>query len=206
MPRSRQAQAWTEVGRQLVGPSAVRRQYGVLTIRAQSPKLLGMGRNSRSEQLQIRVSPAAKAAIRRAAEHAGLDMSAYVLSRTLPGPAMRLQACIEECAGPAPSSFGLAELNALLTGWTAAELRDAIAVRPTTALTPFLSNYIAAMIEHACERRSVRVPGWVRAIEPLPEPAFGSTLKSLRLHLLTHSPPPFRRRNIFIDATLGDRV
>jgi hypothetical protein len=165
-----------------------------------------MSRKPRSEQLQVRVSPAEKAAIRRAAEHAGLDMSAYVLSRALPTPAMRLQACIEDCAGPAPPSFGLAELNTLLTSWTAVELRDAIAVSPATVLTPFLSNYIAAMIEQACERRSVRIPGWVRTVVPLPEPAFGSTLKSLRLHLLTHSPPSFRRRNIFIDATLGDQV
>lgn len=133
-------------------------------------------------------------------------MSAYVLSRAVPSPAMRLQECIEDSAGPAPPSFALAELNSLLAGWTAGELRDALAAPPTTALTPFLSNYIAAMIEQACEGRSVRVPGWVRAIPPLPEPAFGTTLKSLRLHLLTHSPPPFRRRNIFIDATVGDRV
>jgi hypothetical protein len=165
-----------------------------------------MSRNPRSEQLQIRVSPGKKAAIRRAAEHAGMDMSAYVLGRALPSAAIRLQASIEECAGPAPASFGLAQLNTLLTSWTAAELRDAIASPPTTALTPFLSNYIAAMIEQACERRSVRVPAWVRAVAPLAEPAFGSTMKSLRLHLLTHSPAPFRRRNIFIDATLGDRV
>ncbi|HEV2441696.1 MAG TPA: DUF1778 domain-containing protein [Steroidobacteraceae bacterium] len=165
-----------------------------------------MSQDPRSEQLQIRLSPAEKAAIRRAAEHAGLDMSAYVLNRALPTPAMRLQECIAGCAGPAPPSFALAELNTLLTGWTAAELRDAIAVRPTTALTPFLSNYIAAMIEQTCERHFVRVPGWVLAIGPLAEPSFGSTLKSLRLHLLTHSPPAFRRRNIFIDATVGDRV
>jgi hypothetical protein len=35
---------------------------------------------------------------------------------------------------------------------------------------------------------------------------FGSDLQSLRLHLLTHSPPPFLARNIFVDATLGDRI
>lgn len=168
--------------------------------------LPSMSRNPRSEQLQIRVSAAEKAAIRRAAEHAGLDMSAYVLGRALPTPALRLQACIESCAGPAPPSFGLAELNTLLATWTAAELHDATALPPTTTLTPFLSNYIAAMIELACQRRAIRVPGWVRAIEPLAEPSFGSTLKNLRLHLLVHSPPPFRRRNIFIDATVGSRV
>jgi hypothetical protein len=165
-----------------------------------------MSGNPRSEQLQIRVSPGEKDAIRRAAEHAGLDMSAYVLGRALPGPAIRLQASIEDCAGSAPASYGLAELNTLLTSWTAAELRDAIAAKPSTVLTPFLSNYIAAMIEQACERRSVRAPAWVRAVAPLPEPAFGSTLKSLRLHLLIHSPAAFRSRNIFIDATIGDQV
>lgn len=165
-----------------------------------------MGRNSRTAQLQIRVSAAQKAAIRRAADQAGLDMSAFVLSRALPTAAARFHACVEDCAGPAPPAFGLAELNTLLAGWTAAELRDAIGVAPTIRLTPFLANYIAAMVEQACERRSVRVPGWVRAVAPLAEPAFGSTLKSLRLHLLTHSPAPFRRRNIFIDAAVGDRV
>jgi hypothetical protein len=165
-----------------------------------------MSPNSRTAQLQIRVSAGEKAAIRRAAEQAGMDMSAFVLSRALPTPAMRLQGCIEACAGPAPPAFGLAQLNTLLAGWTAAELHDALTLPPTTALPPFLSNYVAAMIEQACERRSVRVPGWVLAVKPLAEPAFGSTLKSLRLHLLTHSPPPFRRRNIFIDATVGDRV
>ena len=35
---------------------------------------------------------------------------------------------------------------------------------------------------------------------------FASELKSLRLHLLTKSPAPFRRRNLFVDSTLGDRV
>jgi hypothetical protein len=73
-----------------------------------------MSRNRRSEQLQIRVSPAEKAAIRRAAEYAGIDMSAYVLGRALPTPAMQLQACVDSCAGPAPASFGLAELNSLI--------------------------------------------------------------------------------------------
>lgn len=165
-----------------------------------------MSQNPRSEQLQIRVSPTEKAAIRRAAERAGMDMSAYVLGRALPTTATQLQACVEACAGPAPPSFGLAELNTLLTSWTAAELRDAIAAPTATALNPFLSNYIAAMIEQACERHSVRVPGWVRGVEPLAEPAFGTTLNSLRLHLLTQSPAPFRRRNIFVDATLGSRV
>lgn len=38
---------------------------------------------ARSEQLQIRVTPRQKAAIRRLARGAGQDVSAYVLSRVL---------------------------------------------------------------------------------------------------------------------------
>jgi hypothetical protein len=103
-------------------------------------------------------------------------------------------------------SFALAELNSFLSGASASELRDAIAAAPTAKLTPYLANYIAAMVEYACQQRGVAVPAWVRTIEPLTEPTFGSALPSLRLHLLTHSPPSFRRRNIFIDSSLGDRV
>ena len=62
------------------------------------------------------------------------------------------------------------------------------------------------MVEYACARAGTPPPAWAGAIAPLAEPVFGSGLTSLRLHLLTRSPAPFRRRNIFIDATVGDRV
>jgi hypothetical protein len=77
---------------------------------------------------------------------------------------------------------------------------------PPSGLAPYHANYVAAMVEYACARRGVAPPAWTGAIPPLVEPVFGSALTSLRLYLLTHSPAPFRRRNIFIDATVGDRV
>ena len=40
----------------------------------------------KSEQIQIRVTPHQKAALKRRAKHAGQDVSSYVLSRTLPPP------------------------------------------------------------------------------------------------------------------------
>jgi len=161
---------------------------------------------SKSAQLQIRVTPAEKAAIQRAAARAGQDMSAYVLSRVLAIPRMQFQDAVAACAGPARSSSALAELNSLLTGLTAADLREAVAQEPAEVLTPYLANYVAAMVEYGCQKRGIPVPAWTRKIEALAEPWFGSGLQSLRLHLLTHSPPPFRRRNIFIDASLGDRI
>ena len=160
----------------------------------------------KTAQLQIRVTSAEKAAIQRLAGKAAMDMSAYVLSRVLSAPASRFAECIEGCKNPESAGYGLAELNSFLSGLSAPELRDAVAAAPSVKLTPYIANYIAAMVEYACQKQGVTAPVWTRAIEPLNDPVFATTLQSLRLHLLTHSPPPFRRRNIFIDSSLGDRV
>lgn len=155
--------------------------------------------------MQIRVTPAQKAAIRRDARRAGLDMSAYVLARLLPEPARRFRELTAACVESADGRFALAELNAWLASVGAAELREAVA-SPPRRLTPYVANYVAAMVEMACSRAGVAAPAWTRETEPLAEPVFGSSLMSLRLYLLTHSPAPFRRRNIFIDASVGSRV
>jgi hypothetical protein len=165
-----------------------------------------MAKSLKTAQLQIRASKEEKAAIRRAAKRAGMDMSGYVLSRVLPVPAAQFRDCVAACVGTASPSFALAELNSLLSAFTAGELRTATEAPPPPGLTAFVLNYITAMVEYACAKRSVAVPAWTQTVAPLDAPVFGTTLQSLRLHLLTHSPPPFRRRNIFIDATLGDRI
>jgi hypothetical protein len=166
-----------------------------------------MDKPSKSEQLQIRVSRRQKAAIQRAAAQAGMDMSAYVLSRVLSSSTARFHDYVAACLGPA-SSFGLAELNSFLSGLAAGDLRDSVSVPPPSApvLTPYLLNYITAMVEQACARRGIAIPAWTRAVVPLTDPVFASALQSVRLHLLTHSPPPFRRRNIFIDSSVGERI
>ncbi len=160
---------------------------------------------SKTAQLQIRVSAAQKSAIQRAAVRAGMNMSNYVLSRVLSVPGTQFQDTVRQCAGSEPR-HALAELNSLLSNLTAGELREAIAAPPGVLLTPLLANTIAAMVELACARRDIALPAWTGGIEPLPVPAFGSTLQSVRLHLLKSSPAPFRRRNLFVDSTLGDRI
>jgi len=160
---------------------------------------------TKSGQIQIRVSPAEKAAIRRAARRAGLDMSAYVLARVLPAPARRFQDLTRACADSQDARFALEELNSWLASLGAGELQEAVS-SPTPPLTPYRANYVAAMVEYACARNGVVPPSWTHATAPLTEPVFGSALMSLRLYLLTHSPAPFRRRNIFIDASVGSRV
>jgi hypothetical protein len=103
--------------------------------------------------------------------------------------------------------FVLAELNDLLSTLTAGELCSAVEHADLAGLTPYLRNYVAAMVELAAHQRNVPPPAWVLDVEPMEtEPRFATPLAGLRLHLLRASPVPFKRRNIFIDSTIGDRV
>jgi hypothetical protein len=81
-----------------------------------------------------------------------------------------------------------------------------VAGAPAAPLEPYVANYVAAMVETAAHRAAVAAPVWTAEIAPLATPVFGSPLPALRMHLLVRAPPAFRRRNIFIDATIGDRV
>jgi Protein of unknown function (DUF1778) len=164
-----------------------------------------MANDAKSAQLQIRVSPAQKTAIQRAARDAGMDMSSYVLTIVLPDLAQDFQSRIDACRG-FEGRFALAELNTFLSRLTASELRMAVASPPPAGMTDYLANYIAAMVEHACALRKTHPPDWVRDINPLTEPVFASALETLRLHLLSHSPAAFRRRNLFIDSSIGAQI
>jgi len=73
-------------------------------------------------------------------------------------------------------------------------------------LSPLLGNYVAAMVEQAAAQKNVLPPKWVRDVAPLDQPFFASELASLRLHLLCSSPVPFKRRNIFVDSSIGARI
>lgn len=157
--------------------------------------------------LQIRVTPDEKAAIERAATRAGLDMSRWVLAKVLPAPQQTFQHLVAALASdPANRRFNLAELNDFLTALDRVELATAVDAQPVAELAAFEANYLAAMIETAVHKLGSIPPAWTSQIPPLAEPWFGSTANALRLHLLLESPPAFRRRNLFVDATVGDRV
>ena len=159
----------------------------------------------RTAQLQIRVTPAEKAALARAARRAGLGMSAYVLGKALPGQAAQWEARLKELARSDGDRIALAGLSAWLAGLGASELAAAVATVPLR-LSDFHANYVAAMVEHLCSAAGIDAPPWTRDVVPLALPAFGSELTSLRLHLLAHSPAPYRRRNLFVDTAAGGQV
>jgi hypothetical protein len=134
---------------------------------------------AKSEQLQIRVTPEEKA---------------------------RIQALCADLASTADTSYVLAEVNDFLTGLSGRALQRAVAEEPATALPPFEAAYVAAMVECAAAAKRVPPPGWTRRVPPVETPWFATSLARLRLHLLLASPAPFRRRNLFIDSSVGDRV
>jgi hypothetical protein len=100
-------------------------------------------------------------------------------------------------------SYPLAELNDLLTAATAS---DVAGLQAPEISDPYRLNYVTAMVELAANRCGIVPPLWTASVRPLDAPVFVDPSLSLRAHLLTSSPPPFRRRNIFIDSSLGDRV
>ncbi len=160
----------------------------------------------KSKHVQIRVTPDQKATLKRLAAAAGQDMSSYVLARALPSSRLRFEELLSLLGDGADHRYALAELNDLLSALAPAELSAAIADADLARLSPFLQNYIAAMIEQACYLEGVPPPAWTARVVPLEAPHFAAPLKSLRLHLLRASPVPFKRRNIFVDASVGERV
>ena len=161
---------------------------------------------AKSEQLQIRVTPAQKAALKGLARRAGLDVSSYVLRRVLPESRARFEELLEGLDDEEKRRATLAALNDLLSCVPAIEFEDAVAVPPPSRLPDWVRNYVAAMVELAASQKGVAPAAWTRAIEPLEQPRFASSLRALRAHLLRASPAPFKRRNLFVDASVGDRV
>lgn len=161
---------------------------------------------SKSQQLQIRVTPAQKATLRRLARGAGQDVSTYVLSRALPPDTVRFADLLSMLRDGEERRFVLAELNDLLTALSPLRFPAVVERADLGGLSGYIQNYVAAMVEQAAYQKGVPSPSWTSDIMPLAEPHFAVPLKSVRLHLLRVSPIPFKRRNIFVDAAVGDRT
>jgi len=161
----------------------------------------------KSQQLQIRVSAEEKARIQQMAVGAGMDVSKWVLQQVLPPQAERFQAlCAALIAKPDERSYTLAEFNDFFARLSDKAFLQAVNKPPRVQLPPFEENYIAAMIAHTAALKAITVPQWIGDVKRLETPWFASSLKSLRLHLLTRSPPAFRSRNLFIDSSVGSRI
>src|SRR5690349_3453361 len=103
----------------------------------------------KSEQLQIRLTPGQKAALKRLAARAGQDVSQYVLSRVLPDAARRWEKALEHLATGDDPRFALAELHDVLASSGPSELAS-LPEAGVAALDATLRCRIAAMVEQAC--------------------------------------------------------
>ena len=164
-----------------------------------------MAEARKSEQLQIRIGKSEKAELQRRAKAAGMSVSSWVLARTLPPKGTTFQRLVRQLGDSEAPSFALAALNDFLAALTADEFRSALA-EPPPKLSPLHRAYLAAMVEHSASLKCAPVPRWAVETPALERPYFASQLLALRLHLLASSPPAFRRRNLFVDASVGDRV
>lgn len=133
-------------------------------------------------------------------------MSAYVLSRALPSARLRFLELVRALEDEEERRFALAEINGLLSGLSGPEFLDAVSEAPLGNLPPYWQNYLAALVEQAAHQKRIPAPNWLGEVAALEEPHFVGALSSLRLHLLRAAPIPFRRRNIFIDAAVGNRI
>lgn len=161
---------------------------------------------AKTEQLQIRVTPHQKAQLKRRARAAGLDVSTFVLAQALPSGGNWFAEILRVLRTESKRAFALAALNDFLHACAPADFTEAVGYADVGTLAPYLQNYVAAMVEQAAQQKGVDAPAWTRAIAPLDAPHFATSLISIRPHLLRAAPVPFKRRNIFVDSGVGDRV
>lgn len=160
----------------------------------------------RSQQIQIRVTPGEKTTLKRLARRAGQDLSSYCRGRTLPGRQAIFDQILCLLRKEEDWRFALAELNDFLSRLAPMQMEEAVQYADLRGLSPLAQNYVAAMVEQAAHQKGVEAPAWTNDVPPLEEPFFGTPFRSLRPYLLKAAPVAFKRRNIFVDAGVGDRV
>ena len=152
-----------------------------------------------TSQLQIRVTPAEKAALNRLANASGESVSG-----ALPTIELELTALLRrlgDVGGDHRST--LAEFERTLQRVPGAELWMGVPAPETGTLSPVLLNCVAAMVETAAHDWGVDPPAWVAEVPPVPRPHFGWVLRSLRPHQLRVTSVAYKRRNIFFDPAVG---
>ena len=160
---------------------------------------------TKSGQLQIRVTPAEKAALKRLAADAGQSLSAFVLSRALPPGQDEVTRRVRALGGGKNLPKALSDLRLHLQSLSGEEFDATVAGIDRQGLTPLQANCAAAAVEGEAWRRGRMAPEWTQAIDPLDRPYFGWGLPSLRPHLMRVTPATLKRRNVYLADPEDDR-
>lgn len=156
--------------------------------------------HAKTSQLQIRVSPAEKAALKRLADGAGVSISAFVLERALPRTHEGISARIRQLAGGKKLINALSDLMLHISSLSRDEFEGGVAAAELAALTPLQLNCAAAAVEHESWSRGLAPPTWTGTIPPLERPYFAWGLRSLRPRLLRVTPAAFKRRSVYVPS------
>ena len=163
-------------------------------------------KQNKTDYIQIRINKKEKAKFVKLAELDNMSLSNWILNKLkIDISPVEIKIIYGQIAIASDSSYALAFLNDSLMKVPKHTWSDLVSIKPENLNFENLC-YVASMIEHAAEIRELNTPLWVNDIGALQTPYFVSTFKNLRLYLLINSPVSFRKRNIFIDASIGDRV
>ncbi|MBN1115197.1 MAG: hypothetical protein JXA66_07645 [Oligoflexia bacterium] len=166
-----------------------------------------MNENKKSDTIQIRVSANDKKKLKRLADTNRLTISEYIIKMCLlDNTSDTLRQIYSElaCAGN-DKSYYFAFLNDYLMKVPVYLWKSITDYKPDFPEQGDLA-YVAALMEQTAHVRNLSTPSWCSDVKALDEPFMASSIKKLRLYLLINSPVPFRKRNIFIDSSAGDRV
>ena len=155
---------------------------------------------TKTSQLQIRVSPEQKRALKRLATAAGMSVSRYVLASALRSEQLEFNRLVQALRGHDHRPRALADLRIFLSQLSPEEMSQAVADIDVEGLPPILCNYLAATVEEVAQQKRLPSPSWVRQVAALDRPHFAWELQSLRPHLMRITPLTFKRRNVFVDA------
>ncbi len=161
----------------------------------------------KSTWLQVRVTQDQKLRLRASADAAGMDLSAFVLSRALGVATSEFDRHIAWMLSAPDSHVPFAECVDYLQTLPAARGAE-LAHKPRRfdELSAQAQNLVCAWVEHRAALWGVRSPAWVLSVPALDRPYFGSELINLRPWLLLVSPTVYRRRNVFVERGLGWRL
>lgn len=137
-----------------------------------------------------------------------MDISAYLLSKA----GLDLRAKWDGLAGDLERaddekiSYVWAAIIDFLTPLSRQDFQDLFANEPAWSLSDFKENYLVGLIERVAQNLNIPAPNWALDVNPLADPYFPEEHPKLRVYLMLHGDPIFRRRNIFIDSSIGGRV
>jgi len=161
--------------------------------------------SNKTSQLQIRVSPEQKVALKRLAADAGQSVSAYVLATVLPSTHVEFGHRVRAVRSHGDRRKALFDLHEYIAGLTQSDFAGAVREVELDGFPGTLANQVAGLVEDEARVRGVASPAWVEDVPRPARPFFAWDLRSLRPHLLRLTPAAFKRRGVYIDSPIPVR-